>query len=320
VIGIEELAAKLGSLTEVQVRVNAPMTEYTRFGLGGPAELLVDAKSQDSFIDAHQTIVENGLPVTVIGGGTNLVVADQGVTGAVLRFCGNAIRLEDNTIHAEAGAILQDVVDASIQASLAGLHTMTRIPGWLGAAVYGNAGAYGNSIHQFVRSVSYARNGEVESFSQAECEFAYRESIFKRKKDCVILAAQLELPSGDQLQLQSQATKIQQIRDAKYPPDMKCAGSIFKNFLFEKLPYEVQRKIPDSKVTGGKVPSAYFLEVAGAKGMRAGQIVVADYHANLLYNLGTGTTEQLKDLIRQLKHRVYDRFGLHLEEEVQYLS
>jgi UDP-N-acetylmuramate dehydrogenase len=256
----------------------------------------------------------------VIAGGTNLIVSDDGFDGAVLRFTGNRITINGTRIHAEAGASLQTVVDASIGSGLKGMQTMTRIPGSLGAAVYGNAGAYGHSIQERVEQVVFTDGGEERMVDNAGCEFHYRESLFKRRKEWIVLSAELSFEPGDTIQLQREAEEIRAIRDAKYPPTMRCAGSIFKNCLFNELPAAVQVQIPQKLVREGKVPSAYFLEQVGAKGMRRGDIQVAEYHANLIYNDGAGTAEDLITVIEDLKKRVFDRFGFALEEEVQYVG
>ena len=120
--------------------------------------------------------------------------------------------------------------------------------------------------------------------------------------------------------LRAVADKILAVRNAKYPPTMKCAGSIFKNFLLADLPDSVAAVVPKTSIIEGKVPSAWFLEQVGAKGMREGGIHVADYHANLIYNVGDGTARELRTVIGELKRRVRDRFGIEVQEEVQYVG
>ena len=116
------------------------------------------------------------------------------------------------------------------------------------------------------------------------------------------------------------ADGILKVRNEKYPPTMRCAGSIFKNLIFAELPEAVRSEVPERVIREGKVPSAYFLELAGAKGMVLGGVRVADYHANLIYNAVGGTAQQVRELIGTLKRRVRERCGLELEEEVQYLG
>jgi UDP-N-acetylmuramate dehydrogenase len=190
----------------------------------------------------------------------------------------------------------------------------------LGGALYGNAGAYGHSVQELVITVS-ATNGEcIKVFRNEDCRFRYRDSIFKDQKEWVILSAELRFTAGDAAELANAAAGIRTIRDAKYPPTMKCAGSIFKNLMYADLPASVQAEIPAKLVREGKVPSAWFLEQAGVKGIRRGDIQVATYHANLIYNDGAGTAADLVEVIQDLKRRVKDRFGFELEEEVQYVG
>jgi UDP-N-acetylmuramate dehydrogenase len=220
----------------------------------------------------------------------------------------------------QAGAELQALVDYCIDHGFKGIETMTGIPGSVGAAVYGNAGAYGHSIDERIERVRFFDGAEIRVFTRAECEFRYRESIFKRHKDWVIFSAELEMSAAQPEGLRKTAADILKIRLEKYPPTMKCAGSIFKNLVLAELPDAVRRQVPERVVREGKAPSAYFLEQVGAKGMRSGDIRVADYHANLIYNAGQGTARELCQIIGELKSRVRERFGLELEEEVQYVG
>ncbi|MBV8071384.1 MAG: UDP-N-acetylmuramate dehydrogenase [Acidobacteriaceae bacterium] len=311
---------RLAAIPELSVRENAPLSEFTRFGIGGPAALLGDTNSEPAFIEAMGAVQDMGLRRMVIGGGTNLVVADSGFEGVVLRYTGSKITRIGNTLHAEAGAVLQDVVDQSIAFGLKGMQTMTGIPGYLGGAIYGNAGAYGHSIQERVRQVQFFDGEQTVCFDNEACQFRYRESAFKQHKEWVILSCELEFESGPPEELAKTADEIRAIRDAKYPPAMKCAGSIFKNLLIVNLPAPVVTQIPAKAIREGKVASAWFLEQTGARGMRRGDIQVAPYHANLVYNDGAGTSADLVAVIEELKHRVYDRFGIELEEEVQYVG
>jgi len=197
---------------------------------------------------------------------------------------------------------------------------MTGIPGWVGGAVYGNAGAYGHSLHEFVESVRFFDGKSVQEIGNAACEFRYRESIFKKKKDWIVLSTVLRLPaSGDPERIRAEADRILKTRNEKFPPTMKCAGSIFKNLLMADLPAAVRERVPASVVREGKVASAFFLEKAGAKGMTLGGIHVADYHANLLYNSGEGKATEVQELMNLLQDKVLAEYGVRLEAEVQFI-
>ena len=317
---IAAVADRLSVLPLVSLTPDAPLSRETRFGIGGPAALLVDALTIESFADALRIVRQSDVPHFVIGGGTNLVVSDSGFDGIALRLLPSSIEREGRSLRVEAGAVLQDVVDRSIECGLKGMETMTGIPGGTGGAIYGNAGAYGHSVQELVETVHFTDGDALRTFTNEECQFRYRESIFKNQKGRIILSAVFRFSEGDPAELAKTAAGIRTIRDAKYPPTMKCAGSIFKNLLLAQLPANVQRQIPANLVRDGKVPSAWFLEQVDAKGMRAGDIQVATYHANLIYNDGHGTSADLVAVIQDLKKRVRDRFGFDLEEEVQYVG
>lgn len=313
-------ADRLAAIPNLTVLVNSPLSAHTRFRIGGPAAVLCDTPDVQAFTQALQLVKASALPRMVIGGGTNLVVADAGFDGVVLRFTGADIQRDDLTLTIESGAVLQDVVDHSIGLGLKGMETLTGIPGYLGGAVYGNAGAYGHSMQELVQRVWFTDGDRVEEFDNAACQFHYRESIFKDQKDWVILSTELRFQEGNSAELTKTASDIRTIRDAKYPPSMKCAGSIFKNVFFAELPAAAQSEVPAKIVREGKVPSAWFLEQVGAKGMQRGDIKVATYHANLIYNDGDGTAADLIVIIEELKRRVRERFAFDLEEEVQFVG
>jgi UDP-N-acetylmuramate dehydrogenase len=316
----EEARARLAAIPGLTVTTCTPLSGYTRFGIGGPADIYAETGSVEAFAAAMAAARSSGLPRVVIGGGTNLIVSDRGFRGIVLRYRADRLAAEGRLVRAEAGAVLQDLVDFTIERGLQGLETLAGIPGSVGAALYGNAGAYGHSISERVASVQFFDGEAVRAVGNRECEFRYRESVFKRQKNWIVLSAELLLEAGDAAGLRQVAGEILRVRNEKFPVTMKCAGSVFKNLLFAELPAAAAAQVPPSAVREGKVAAAWFLEQAGAKGMRRGDIHVADYHANLIYNGGAGTAADLGALIAELKARVRARFGLELEEEVQYVG
>jgi UDP-N-acetylmuramate dehydrogenase len=316
----EEAHARLAGIPNLTVSSHTPLSRHTRFGIGGPADLYAETESVEAFIAATHAARETGLPTMVIGGGTNLIVSDEGFRGIVLRYRAEALLAANGRVVAQAGAVLQNLVDFTIERGLKGLETLSGIPGSVGAAVYGNAGAYGHSISERVVKVQFFDGESVRVFGNEECEFRYRESIFKRHKEWIIFSAQLLLDEADAGELRKIADDILKVRNEKFPVTMKCAGSIFKNLLLRELPPAVQAEVPEKVVREGKIPAAWFLEQVGAKGMSRGEIRVADYHANLIYNIGSGTAADLRAVIDELKARVRARFGIEIEEEVQYVG
>ncbi|MFN0169537.1 MAG: UDP-N-acetylmuramate dehydrogenase [Bryobacteraceae bacterium] len=315
-----EMAERLAAIPGLQVERDIPLARHTRFAIGGPADVFVDARNPGSFLKAWSLVRRQQWPHTLIGGGTNLIVADAGFRGVVLRYGASSIRVEGTRVSVESGAVLQDLVDQTIAHGLTGIETLAGIPGWVGGAVYGNAGAYGHSISGGVREVDFTSGEGVRTFDNSQCEFRYRESLFKEHKEWTILRTVLEMAPGDARALRKTADEIVAVRNEKFPPTMKCAGSIFKNFLLAELAPAAAAQVPARVIREGKVPAAYFLEQVGAKGTSLGGIRVADYHANLVYNVGKGTAEELCAIIDDLKERVKVRFALELEEEVQYVG
>jgi UDP-N-acetylmuramate dehydrogenase len=331
----EETHARLAGIPNLTVSRDTPLSRYTRFGIGGPADLYAETESVEAFISAMSAARDSGMPTMVIGGGTNLIVSDAGFRGIVLRYRADALLAANGRVVAQAGAVLQDLVDFAIGRGLKGLETLSGIPGSVGAAVYGNAGAYGHSISERVVRVQFFDGACVRVFDNEQCEFHYRESIFKRHKEWIIFSTQLLLDADDAAALRRTADDILTVRNEKFPVTMKCAGSIFKNLLLKELPpavaAEVPEKlkelppavaaeVPEKVVREGKIPAAWFLEQVGAKGIVRGDIHVAHYHANLIYNGGAGTAADLVALIHELKSRVRARFGIEIEEEVQYVG
>ena len=315
-----DLEPQLRDLAQLTVRRGVNLSRHTRFGIGGPADLFAETQDPESFAATVSLCREHSFPLYVLGDGSNVIVSDQGFRGLVLRYTAKSLSCEEDHVIADAGASLESLVDFAIERGLRGVETLARIPGSVGAAIYGNAGAYGHSISERIEWVQFFDGESVRDLDNAGCEFDYRESIFKRHKEWVIFCCRLALERADRDELRQKADEIISIRDEKFPPTMRCAGSIFKNLHLKDLPAEVAANVPSRAVREGKVASAYFLEQVGAKGMRRGGIEIASYHANLIYNTGHGTAAELKSLIGELKQRIRGRFGFEIEEEVQYVG
>ena len=316
-----ETHERLARIEGLALFENEPLSNHTRFALGGPVPIFADTESEEAFVSAVAELSAGSTPWTVVGEGSNLVVSDQGYDGIVLRYRGGLLCRDGERVVVQSGATLQSLVGFTVLSGLEGLDKMTGIPGYVGAAIYGNAGAYGQSTSDTLESVRFLDGGLIRAFTNEQCEFRYRESIFKRRKDWLLLSAAFQLrPAADAVALKSASDEILATRNRKFPPDMRCAGSVFKNLLLKELPESVRSQVPESVVKKGKVPAAWFLEQVGARGIRHGGIQVADYHANLVYNAGGATAKQLREVLDDLKGRVLGHFGFALEEEVQFLG
>lgn len=300
---------------------NFPLSQITTLQIGGPARLYVVVSTQQELIETLQYARQNQLPYLVIGGGSNLLVNDLGVNCLVIKNEVEGITKLVRVLTVKSGTPLQNLVDYSIAQGLSGLHKLTGIPGTVGGAVFGNAGAYGQTISGCLREIICLNptTGEVISLQKDECEFDYRDSIFKRN-NFIILEIIFKLDLGKSKDLRKEADEILEKRLIKYPKGIKCPGSFFKNLIAEKLPKEILVKIPKEKIVFGKVPSGSLLEMVGAKGDKLGAIEIADYHANLFINKDGGKASDFHALAKKYVQKVKDKFGIILEPEVQLIN
>ncbi len=316
----------------MQFKSNYPLKNITTLQIGGPAKKFVSIHTEEELTEAIQYAKQNNMDYLVIGGGSNLLVSDQGIDKLIIKNDISEIstskgRESDglssrptSEVSVKSGTVLQDLVDYSIQHGLSGLQKLTGIPGTVGGAVYGNAGAYGQTISDHITNVVILNEvKDLKILSKDECQFSYRDSSFKRSK-FTILEVTLQLESGHPDILQKEADEILKKRLVKYPKGIKCPGSFFKNIVASTLPKEILDKIPSEKIVYGKLPAGTLLEEVGAKGDSLDGIYIANYHANLFVNKGNGTAKTFYDLAKKYAMKVYERFGITLEPEVQLIN
>lgn len=306
---------------------NYPLYKITTLQIGGPARLFTTVTTQQQLIDAIQFANQKSIPYLVVGGGSNLLVADEGINKLVIKNEIENITKIVRVLKIKSGTPLQNLVDFSIAHNLSGLQKLTGIPGSVGGAVFGNAGAYGQTISDYIREVicfnpsTSLRTGgpEIISLQKDECEFEYRGSIFK-KNDYIILEVIFKLDIGKSKDLRKEADEILEKRLIKYPKGIKCPGSFFKNLVADQLSKEVLSKIPKEKIVYGKLPAGSLLEEVGAKGDKLGDIEIADYHANLFVNKGSGKAADFYALAKKYTQKVKEKYGIILEPEVQLIG
>ncbi len=296
-----------------------PLKNITTLQIGGPARLFTTVTTHEELIETIQYAKQNNIPYLVIGGGSNLLVADEGVNKLVIKNEIEGITKIVRFLKVKSGTSLQHLADYSIAQGLAGLQTLTGIPGTVGGAVFGNAGAYGQTISDYLREVICFNGEEIISLQKDECEFEYRDSIFKRN-GFTILEVIFKLEVASAKNLRKEADEVLKKRVVKYPPGIKCPGSFFKNLVAEKLPKEILANIPKEIIVYGKVPAGSLLEEVGAKGDKLGSIEIADYHANLFVNKGGGKAADFYTLANKYAKKVKEKYGITLEPEVQLIN
>lgn len=288
------------------------MSQVTTLQIGGPARDFKIVKTEEELMQIQQ-------PFLLIGGGSNLLVSDKGVDKLVVKNEIIGIEQNGNILKIKSGTNLQDLVDYCIQHGLSGLQKMTGIPGTVGGAVYGNAGAYGQTISDFILQIKALNRENIVMLKKEDCYFNYRDSVFK-KNGMIILEITFALDSYDPSYLINDAQEILEKRLVKYPKGIKCPGSFFKNIVADTLPKYILDKIPSEKIVYGKLPAGSLLEMVGAKGDHLGKIEIAPYHANLFINKGEGSAKDFYDLAKKYVILVKEKFGITLEPEVQLIN
>ncbi len=300
------------------------LAPFTTFDIGGIAPWFILVEDGQELVRVVQKAEAHKIPYYIFAGGSNVVFPDKSpkklfICFRTSRFNRINHKVEVNQIEIEAGLPLSLLIKLGIKSSLQGLESLSGIPGTVGGAIYGNAGAYGQSIGDTLEEVLIWDGKNIKWITKEDCRFTYRSSIFK-KKDWLILSARFVLTNGDKKELQQRSRQIISIRNKKYVPGLKCPGSFFKNVLVKNVSKVVLKNIPPEKIIEGKIPAGFLLEVVGAKNSRQGQIFIPDFHGNLLINEGGGRASDVVKLANKLKKKVKDKFNINLEAEVQIVG
>jgi len=300
------------------LKKNVSLKNYTTFKIGGPANYFFEAKNKEDLIKAIITAKKFKLPFFILGGGSNLLVSDEGFKGLVIKILFSKSYFLNSQISAEAGTILGQLISATSNTGLTGLEWAAGIPGTVGGAIYGNAGAFKKSMKNIVREVEVfdLKNKKIKILKNKDCKFGYRDSIFKQAnsatlglrprgmrmrpceyKNLIILSAKLKLKKGNKKKIEKRIKEYLNYREEKQPLNLPSAGSIFKN------------------------PKGFFaaklIEKCNLKGKKIGKAQISEKHANFIVNLGGGKAKDVKKLINLAKKKVKEKFGITLEEEIK---
>ena len=298
----ECIAALREAAPEIDILLNEPMRRHTTFAIGGPADLFVQPKTRRELAETLHVFRERGVPFLLLGNGSNMLVADAGIRGAVV--CTSElddVRVgDDGTLVAEAGALLGRVARRAQRAGLTGVEFAGGIPGSLGGAVFMNAGAYDGQMAGVVEKTEYLdENGALHTLTGDEHGFGYRRSVFRDHPDWTVVRSTLRLQPGDPAAILDYMNDLAQRRREKQPLNFPSAGSTFKR------------------------PAGYFagklIEDAGLKGTSVGGAQVSEKHAGFLINRGGATCDDMLRLIELVQQRVKEKFGVQLECEVRII-
>lgn len=307
------------------VQKNILLKDYTTFKIGGPAEYFFVAASQDDIIRAIKVSKKLLVPIFIFGGGSNLLISDKGIKGLVVKIHSNNdyyLGRGNKTVKAGAGAAMKDLVEFSVVNSLEGLEWAGGLPGTLGGAVRGNAGAFGEEIKDIVVNVKAIEgNCAVKRFSNSQCHFSYRSSIFK-EKNFVILQTVLRFKQGDKESLDRVVKSRIEYRKLRHPLEYPNAGSIFKNVALDKFSPSLKEKLlPVVKNDPFPiVPTAYLISQANLKGMKINQAQISEKHPNFIVNLGEAKANDVVGLISVVRKKIKEIYKINLETEVQMVG
>jgi UDP-N-acetylmuramate dehydrogenase len=286
--------------TDLTLKKRAPIAPYTTLGIGGPADVLAEVYTEKALQQVVREAISSGMRWLLVGGGSNLLVGDTGYRGVVIVNKIEHLRIQGTHIVAGAGADLGEVVEAAREHSLSGMEFAIDIPGTVGGAVRGNAGAFGRAVADVLTRVRVLEGTELVDRTPPELGFAYRHSKLKENTN-IVVEAEFELQPGDRAEMDRIMGQNAAQRARRQEKGLHTAGCFFKNPV-----------LPD----GSKIAAGQLLEAAGAKEIRDGGAGVHAYHANYIVNKGGATAQEILRVAREMKRRVEEANGITLEEEV----
>jgi UDP-N-acetylmuramate dehydrogenase len=295
----------LRQLFSDRLQENAPLSGYTSARIGGPCDALLFVRTAEELVTTVKQLWQMGVPFILLGGGTNVLVGDKGLRGVAIVNRARLVRFDVKTdppsVRAESGAMLNTIAQRAGRLGLSGLEWASTIPGTLGGAVYGNAGAFDGDIAGSLSSIEILhRSFGLETWPVEKMAYSYRNSLLKREAQPVlILASTLKLERGEVSTIQAKMRSLSARRRGAQPPGASM-GSTFKN--------------PPGDFAGR------LIDAAGLKGKRIGNAEISSIHANFFINLGQANANDMKALIELARRTVFEKFGLKLELEIEMVG
>lgn len=312
----------MSSLGSDRLKIDEPLAKHTYFKIGGPADLFYEAKTSDELKGSVQSAIMHKIPYYVLGGGSNVLVTEEGFRGLVIKnkssgislkgFAGGVdkgkLDLKEAIVQADSGVPANLLIRYTLDQGLAGLEEMLGLPGTVGGAVYNNSHHLGKLFGDHIIEVEVVSlEGEIKKYTQKDLQFDYDYSIFHKTKE-VILSATFQLKRGDKDSLWEVANSAVKRRATTQPLGIPSSGCMFKNI---PLADAMRLGTPDTTQSVG-----YLLDKAGLKGMSVGGASVSQIHANFIVNDGTATSQDVLALIKQIRTKIKSQYGVDLELEV----
>lgn len=316
---------KIASLENI--KLNESLIGHNTFQVGGAAKFFVETDSKEAVQKAIYAAESDGVPYMILGGGTNVLVSDEGFDGLIIKAKHNQFKTcGDNTAFAEAGMPMGALLNKLAFLSLSGLEWAAGLPGTLGGAIFGNAGALGGEMAGAVMSVEVfdSRTHDIKEYRKDICDFGYRRSLFKNEKYLVILGATLKLINGSQPEIMFKMAESVKSRAHHQPLAFRSAGCAFKNIdltASQEAKHLVENSEEFQGFKNAKFLSAGMLiDKAGLKGLKTGGATISEKHGNFILNADSARAEDIFWLIQIVKNKVLEKYGVLLEEEIQYIG
>ena len=298
---IETVMNEINNKTASLCFMNESLKKHTTYGIGGPADLMIFPKSKQDLIKVIEIINENKIQLTILGSGSNVLVSDNGIRGAVISLKNSLkqIEVDENILYAECGTMLGKIVKHAVKNNLIGLENLNGVPGTLGGALIMNAGAWGGEISENLIHVEVINSkSEIQKIQKKDLNFSYRQSSFN--KDDILLSAKFNLKKADKDIIKENFIEAQSGRKKSQPLNKRSAGSLFKN--------------PKNNSAGK------LLDEAGLKGFSIGDAKISEKHANFFINDGDASSRDMLMLIKKAHKEVKDKFNVNLSLEVKLMG
>ena len=298
---IETVMNEINNETASLCLMNESLKKHTTYGIGGPADLMIFPKSKQDLIKVVEIINKNKIQLAILGSGSNVLVSDNGIRGAVISLKNSLkqIEVDDNILYAECGTMLGKIVKHAVKNNLIGLENLNGVPGTLGGALIMNAGAWGGEISENLIHVEVINSkSEIQKIQKKDLNFSYRQSSFN--KDDILLSAKFNLKKADKDIIKENFIEAQSGRKKSQPLNKRSAGSLFKN--------------PKNNSAGK------LLDEAGLKGFSIGDAKISEKHANFFINDGDASSKDMLMLIKKAHKEVKDKFNVNLSLEVKLMG
>lgn len=300
---------------------NKLLAPLTTFGIGGMAAEFVEVRTEDELREAVRYGNSRQLPITILAGGSNVLVPNDGLKGIVIRLTGDDHSFAGTELSAFAGCNLLSLIREASGRGLGGWEKLSGIPGSVGGAIRGNAGAFGTEIKDFAAKVRALdmENGDLREFSNTACDFDYRHSFFKDNREWVITQVFLQLKKVDVAGSARLTQETIAEREKRHLQNVRAAGSFFMNPVAPKEVVAMFEKEKNMQSREGRVPAGWLIEKAGMKGATVGGAVASEQHPNYIVNKGHATSYDVLRLAEKIHDAVKKEFGVELHEEAAIL-